>query len=508
VEVGEPEPPTEELDGTVDEGDPEPDSSNENDNVEERFKIPDELYQLGLCHSLDRDIALSLRGLSGLKIRTIKSPHAQLLFSAKPGENVTQTQAATWPHSRWCLIHISQSVDRDWEHITSPEAKHEARRIIKRHRDHIGECLGLVEFGRPIPDHEAKQIPRYASWVRDDNNGWFLPRLRFTKFREPFPDGVVNGKLGFVNSKCTQLVISHLIKGEQDSKREVKNVDRPEHIPLKAKFSDYHGWGNHDMEVLTQVVSGMFPEDPSMVFKKFLTTAEQAIIPALVDVREEMTGQYCRRNIDILQARYLKVPSFPVGKFDEEITMIKFEQGRVKKFIENRNAWFPSKQSELRHLKVDGISALHLARAAKGAIHLGAGAESPQAEVRTCVQECFHLLGYCGVRLPDDTVFRSLPQKLSHSRISLLAPSRWPFKIEVSGNFNIAISQLIECATQPQWFILQVHLVTGTSLHCVCIKNRMIADPAFKEWLPLSQESFSKLGIDRVVFAFMLQARK
>lgn len=465
------------------------------------------MFRLGLGTSLERDLALALQGLSGLKIRTVKIPHSHLLFTNKPGENITRSQAASWPVSRWCVVHVSQSVDSGWECITPPECRIEASNLVKKRRQLMGLCLGLVELGKPLSMQEAKQIPMYAAWVRSDPDGFFLPRLRFLKFGEPLQNLVV-GQMGFVNPKCTRTIMKHLVKEEHKLSRQVMNVERPEHIPLAAKFNEYHGWGDHDVKLLSTIVGHLFHQDPTQIFRKgFLNPAEKSLIPALLEVRCQMTGHYCQRNIDMLQARCLEIPVYDVGEEDEEISMIRVHKGRLQKYVESRNSWYPSTQAELQHLKVDGLSAVSVAKAAKGAIHLGVGAESQQSDRRNCVQDCFHLLGYSGIKLPDDTVFRSLPQKLRNVNFSLLKPCLWPFKIEKSGDFSCAIAQLTKFVT-TQWLVLQVHLTSGTSLHCVCIKERKIVDPVYKEWLPLCEESFAKLGIVRVVYAYMLCPHK
>jgi hypothetical protein len=184
-----------------------------------------------------------------------------------------------------------------------------------------------------------------------------------------------------------------------------QHIERPEHVALSAKYSDYYGWGNHDALLLESVVDQLFA-DCTDIFTKKLTPLQQKLIPQVVALKDQMTGQHYRRNLDLLEARYAPIPDFKVGEFDEEVSKIRKNKssGHFEKFIENRHRWFPSNKDELKHLEVDGLNACMLAEVAQGAIHLGVGAESGQADQRSCVKDCFSLMGI-NVDLPKDTLF-------------------------------------------------------------------------------------------------------
>lgn len=498
----------------------------------EEYKLPSALKGKHWPPTLKRDMAL------GIMQRSIKPPHAAALFGPKRGENITASQAINFPDSQWMLVHVSKEYDRNWKDYT-PASEHE--KVAKALTLNIGKAIGLIEFGAPIPAEEANANPKYSGWVRTstpEQSSFFCPRLRFIKFLTPIDD--IKGQTGIVRCEkeaevCarlseihertvpTKLPIVDFRVGASDrfiAEDLFTRIFPTSAVALEEYEAQAYSCNEHDWQVNEFLC---WKDNPAWTARADALRDEYEIgdayfaamskndcdnyCAAINAVRDQFLENKFTQVADRLPARFLHVK--PVNA-EQEITMIKYvpaeagkKRGHYEKFIENRQKWYPSPMSEIQHLKVEGINACKLAKVAEGVIHLGAGAEDDESEDRKCVQDCFHLLGHTSVILPEDTVMCSLPAKLGN-KFQFFKPSRWGFPVDTC-QLTDAIPQLIAHATAKQQFILQVHLAHNNySLHCVCIKGRQICDPSFKEWIPLSLESFTKLSIDKIVKGFLI----
>jgi hypothetical protein len=127
----------------------------------------------------------------------------------------------------------------------------------------------------------------------------------------------------------------------------------------------------------------------------------------------------------------------------------------------------------------------------------GPAARPPRAK---CLQESFHLLDLMDVSLPDFCPLKVAKKTLSRRNFQLTMPSKW-------GMPGVELRQKLDSLQFLRLFnpadfngVLQVHLVTeNTSLHCVAVKDGLVADPDFGVWLPLTLASLQQLDIDYIV---------
>ena len=109
-----------------------------------------------------------------------------------------------------------------------------------------------------------------------------------------------------------------------------------------------------------------------------------------------------------------------------------------------------------------------------------------------CVQTCVRLLEpTCMVPVH---LISDVPRKIR----GFLKPSKWGWEgLDISRLTN-CIEKLIELAQATDYFILRTHHTdTNNSLHCCCIKRRMLFCPFDEIWRPLCAEAFESLHIDR-----------